>query len=162
MTNERDSPTSRNQRSDMTTHILSMTYQPKIEGVRRLEVRRTTRIYNEANPFEMGDFALIHGWSGKPYRSPWNWRMPKMPILEPIDMFATASSAAFWQNPLTGKPLSDESCLINRYFWQDPIMDEVARLDGIAPATGIEYQNVLERYHGKFTDKPVRFQVVRW
>lgn len=146
----------------MVTHILSMTYQPKIEGVRNGTIRRTTRIYNEDNPFEVGDFALIHGWSGRPYRSPWSWRLPKMPILEPIDMIAFGFQAGFWQHPLTGNPYSSQSLAINYYPWQHPIMDEAARLDGIVPATGLEYQNVLERYHGKFTDEPVRFQVIRW
>ena len=144
------------------THILSMTYAPKIEAVKNSECRRTTRIYNEDNPFELGDFVLIHGWAGKPYRTPWNWRLPKMPILEPIDMLASEFSAAFRQHPITGLPYSNESCPINHYFWQDPIMDEAARLDGIVPATGIQYQHVLEKFHGKFTDEPVRFQVIRW
>lgn len=146
----------------MTTHILAITYQPKIESVKRLECRQTTRVLNPENPKNIGDFALPHGWSGLPYRSPWSWRLPKMPITQIVDLFAFQHTAGFWQNPLTAKPIGNESCLINYIPWQDPIMDELSRLDGISPPTGIEYQNVLESYHGKFTDKPTQFQVIRW
>lgn len=38
----------------------------------------------------------------------------------------------------------------------------LAKLDGISPPTGQALKETLERYHGKFTDKPVRFQVIRW
>jgi hypothetical protein len=85
-----------------------------------------------------------------------------MPIVQAIDMLAFKNSVCFWQHPLTGTPFGTESCLLNYYFWQDPIIDELSRLDGIVPATGLEYQQVLESYHGKFTDKPVQMQVIRW
>ena len=146
----------------MTTHILSMTYPPKIEAVRRLECRRTTRLFNPENPFEEGDSVLIHGWAGKPYRSPWNWRLPKMPILPPIYLLAMEHTIGCWQNPITGTPLSRESVNISYVPWQDPLVDELARLDGIDPPTGLEYKSVLERFHGRFVGEPVQFQIVRW
>jgi len=59
----------------MTTHILSMTYGPKIEAVKRGEVARTIRRYNPKKPKKVGDRLLIHTWAGKPYRSKWGWRM---------------------------------------------------------------------------------------
>jgi len=59
----------------MTTHILSMTYGPKIEAVKRGEVARTIRRYNPKKPKKVGDGLLIHTWAGKPYRSKWDWRM---------------------------------------------------------------------------------------
>jgi hypothetical protein len=139
-----------------------MTYGPKIEPVKKLECRRTTRIYNEDNPFEVGDFALIHGWAGKPYRTPWNWRLPKMSIVKVIDMLAFEHVAGFWQHPITGIPFSTQSVAMEYYPWQHPIMEELARLDGIEPATGIEYLDVLEKFHGRFTEKPTQFQVIEW
>ena len=55
----------------MTTHIMSFTYEPKIEAVKSGECRQTTRI--DTNVKE-GDYILFHGWSGRPYRSKWSWR----------------------------------------------------------------------------------------
>lgn len=146
----------------MTTHIMSMTYGPKIEAVKRLECRQTTRVFNKDNPFKVDDYALIHGWVGLPYRTPWSWRLPKMPIIKAIDMYAFKNTVGFWQHPLTGLPYSDQSCEINYYSWQDPIINELSRLDGIVPATGLEYQHALEKFHGEFTDEPVKMQVIRW
>ncbi len=59
----------------MTTHILSMTYGPKIEAIKRGEIARTIRRYNPKKPKKVGDGLLIHTWAGKPYRSKWDWRL---------------------------------------------------------------------------------------
>ncbi len=146
----------------MTVHITAMTYQPKVEPVKRLECRQTTRIFNPENPFVVGDDILIHGWEGRPYRSPWNWRLPRMPLTQVVDMVAFRSCVAFWQNPLTGKPLSSQSCAISYYLWEDWIINELSRLDGIVPATGTEYKRVLEGFHAEFAESPAHFQILRW
>jgi len=85
-----------------------------------------------------------------------------MPILPPIDLLAMEHTIGCWQNPITGTPLSRESVNISYVPWQDPLVDELARLDGIDPPTGMALKEVLEGFHGKFTDKPVIFQVIRW
>ena len=57
------------------THILSMTYGPKIAAIKRGELARTIRRYNPKKPKKVGDELLIHTWAGKPYRSKWDWRL---------------------------------------------------------------------------------------
>ena len=59
----------------MVGHVKSFTYEPKIEGVRRGEIRQTIRPKGK-RPVEVGDRILFHGWTGRPYRSPWSWRLP--------------------------------------------------------------------------------------
>ena len=147
----------------MTTHITAMTYKPKIEPIKTGGCRQTTRIYNENNPFKVGDLILIHGWAGRPYRSPWNWRRPKEPVTQVIDMIALEHSASFMRNPITGRYVVEGSLRTLGLPWHDDVMDELARLDGIVPATGSEYKSVLEGFHGPFAKyAPVRFQIIRW
>ena len=38
---------------------------------------------------------------------------------------------------------------------------QLASLDGIEPPNGLALKAVLEKFHGKFTDEPVRFQVIQ-
>ena len=52
----------------MTTHILSMTYGPKIAGVMDGSIRQTIR---HTERIKVGDKLILHTWTGKPYRSPW-------------------------------------------------------------------------------------------
>lgn len=58
----------------MTTHILSLTYKPKIDPVFKGQIRQTIRTYNPGKPKMPGDKILLHEWTGKPYRSPWGRR----------------------------------------------------------------------------------------
>lgn len=130
----------------MTTHILSMTYQPKIEGVRNGTIRQTIRLYNPDRPFKVGDKLLIHGWEGKPYRSRWNWRLSvEVNQLVPIRVCKSG--------------VMDGNNRWRFYLWDASVIKRLAELDGVAKN---RLKHVLERYHGKFTDKPVRFQVIRW
>jgi len=147
----------------MTTHITAMTYAPKVEAIKNGDCRQTTRIYNEKNPFKVGDMVLIHGWDGRPYWSKWSWRRPKEPVTQIIDMIVTEDSAMFYQNPITGRLIVTESLKTMALPWHDDVMDELARLDGIAPATGLEFKSVLEGFHGRFAQfAPVQFQIIRW
>ena len=147
----------------MTTHIMSMTYAPKIEPIKTGDCRQTTRIYNYKNPFKVGDSILIHGWGGRPYRSPWNWRRSKEPVTQIVDMVVTEDTAMFYQNPITGRLIGTESLKTLALPWHDGVMDELARLDGIVPATGSEYKLVLEGFHGPFAKyAPEHFQIIRW
>jgi len=131
----------------MTTHILSMTYPPKIEGVRHGTIRQTIRRFNPERPFEIGDKLLIHGWEGKPYRSPWNWRMDaELKEVLALDCYSDHVMQDGWL----------------RWSWGEMHPTWLAQKDGIEPPTGEALKAVLERFHGKFTDEPVRFQVIRW
>ena len=137
---------------------MPMTYQPKIEGVKDGTIRQTTRIFNPDNPKEVGDKLLPHGWAGRPYRSTWDWRR-SFKVVQIIDMMAFSKMVGFLQDPVTGQAFAD----VYNYPWFASEVNHVAKLDGILPATGLEFKSVLEAYHGRFHDfKPVHFQVVRW
>ena len=131
----------------MTTHIMSMTYGPKIEGVRDGTIRQTIRKFNPKRPFEVGEKLLIHGWVNQPYRTPWSWRFESRV-----------------------KEVYDLECYVDyvvqdgwlRWSWGEAFPVHIAQLDGISPPTGQALKEILERYHGKFTDEAVRFQIIRW
>ena len=59
----------------MTTHILSLTYAPKIPLVKSGDCTQTIRLHNPEKPKMVGDKLLLHTWAGKPYRSKWDWRL---------------------------------------------------------------------------------------
>ena len=77
----------------MTTHILSLTYAPKISLVKSGECTQTIRLHNDQNPKRVGDKLIIHTWKGRPYRSKWGWRLEtkiddltllRFPLSDPI------------------------------------------------------------------------------
>ena len=59
----------------MTTHILSLTYAPKIPLVKSGECTQTIRLHNPNRLKKVGDKLILHTWEGKPYRSKWDWRL---------------------------------------------------------------------------------------
>ena len=62
-------------RSSMATHILILTYAPKIPLVKSGECTQTIRLHNPDKPKKVGDKLILHTWEGKPYRSKWDWRL---------------------------------------------------------------------------------------
>jgi hypothetical protein len=135
----------------MTTHILSMTYAPKIAGVRNGSIRQTIRKYNPKRPFKVGDKLIIHGWESKPYRSPWNWRIEVH--IDQLPEFEARDNGVNDLAPVAGYKF---------HAWNSTVMDRIAKLDGIDPPTGVALKEVLEKFHGEFSFNPVRFQVIRW
>jgi len=131
----------------MTTHIMSMTYGPKIAGVMDGCIRQTIR---RTGKFHVGDKLIIHTWTGKPYRSPWGQRMNAVikEIIK-IECYDEYYEEADWICP-----------------WNGPRATALATLDGIDPPTGPALKEVLEKFHGKFhgndPDKAAWFQVIRW
>jgi len=134
---------------NMTTHIMAMTYAPKVEGIKDGTIKQTIRVVNPNRPFQTHEKVIIHGWEGKPYRSPWSWRIETV-IVEAGEFNAYASGVA------------DVNDNFRFHTWNSPVMDRIARLDGICPPTGMALKEVLEEFHGKFTDEPIRFQIIRW
>ena len=59
----------------MTVHVKALTYEPKIARVLNGKIRQTIRPLSKKKPVMPGDTLLLHGWFGKPYRSPWSWRI---------------------------------------------------------------------------------------
>ena len=118
----------------MTTHILSMTYAPKIEKVFSGEITQTIRRWWPGQPKKMiGDDLLIHTWEGKPYRSKWGKRMyAEITYLDIIDL----------------DTITDEELTI------------LAELDGIEPPTAEELKRTLSRLNGGLVGGD--YQVIRW
>ena len=133
----------------MRTHIMSMTYAPKVKGIRNGTIRQTIRVLNPKRPIQQSDRLIIHSWSGKPYRSSWGWRVE-----------GEVSEVAKFNALSDG--VSDVHANFKFHKWDSPVMDRIAELDGIKPPTGIALKDVLEKFHGKFTDEAVRFQIIRW
>jgi hypothetical protein len=142
----------------MTTHIMSMTYGPKIEGVRNGTIRQTIRRLNPERPFELGDEVLIHGWAGKPYRSPWDWRL-KAEVQE-LDWLKVDGSC--WAIIKHDDLIGEGHCTAaSPWGYEHGVIDGIAKADGIEPPTGCELKAVLERFHGPFVGE-MEFQVIRW
>lgn len=143
----------------MTTHILSMTYEPKIAGVRAGTIRQTIRRLNPANPFKLGDKLLIHGWAGKPYRSPWNWRLEAE--VKELDRLIVDSYC--WVLTDHWDLTHEGYCTaLNPWEYEHDVIDRIAKADGIEPPTGLGLKAVLESMHGPFTNEELEFQIIRW
>jgi len=142
----------------MTTHILGMTYGPKIEGVRNGTIRQTIRRLNPERPFALGDKLLIHGWAGKPYRSPWDWRL-KAEVRE-LDWLKVDCSC--WVVIQYEDLIRDGyRATSSPWRYEHEVIDSIAKADGIEPPTGLGLKTVLERFHGLFVEA-TEFQVIRW
>jgi len=131
---------------------VSLTYQPKIRGVMDGTIRQTIRKIGMAGEKWPGDLISFHGWSGRPYRSPWSWRLPYTPITfaEPIRAFAEGIQ---W-------PLQDDpDCGI--YSWDSLFCRALAQLDGIYPATGQHLKTVLMDLN-KIPEEGILMQIIRW
>jgi hypothetical protein len=136
----------------MTTHNIAITYPPKIEPVHQGVIRQTIRPNSEAKPKKVDDIANLFTWTGKPYRSPWAWRRREV-IRQVVPMVACDDHFL----------LCDQGSLPARLaFWDEPLADELARLDGIVPATGPELRAVLLGYHPVIAAGGLGMQVIRW
>jgi len=123
---------------------LALTYEPKIKSVLSGRCKQTLRI---GSKFQVGDLVSFHGWEGKPYRSKWSFRTPYFELIEVLD----------------GQIYPWGLCLESdcEYPWDHPMADEIAKLDGIVPATGIELGNVLNKLN-KILDSGAWMQIIRW
>jgi hypothetical protein len=130
----------------MTVHYIALTYEPKIAAVRQGTVRQTIRRVGK-RVYRVGDKVVLHGWEGKPYRSPWNWRTEEFTLKEVEEVI-----------------LDDEGVFIPgpniRWHWSTIYADNLARLDGIVPPLGISLQAVLSGKNGKGWQ--TRYWILRW
>lgn len=122
---------------------IPLTYQPKIPGVLAGDITQTIRINTDLLPF---DWIAFHGWSGKPYRSPWSFRTPYLNVMkaEPIYIF---------DDGIAYKGTTAQ------FQIGHPVLDRLAALDGIQPATGQELLRVLHQMHGPGT---VAGKIITW
>ena len=120
---------------------LPLTYTPKIPGVLNGSIRQTIRVGRKFSP---GDLVSFHGWSGRPYRSPWSFRTQYavLKAVIPITIYPGGIEA-----PGEIRPWS--------------LLDGIARLDGIDPPTGEALCRVLSGMH-KIPADGIEAQILRW
>jgi len=124
---------------------IPLTYEPKIAGVRDGTIRQTIRA---GAKYRIGDLVSFHGWSGRPYRSPWSFRTEYHPLTTARNIRIVPGGIVF------PGPLHEEY-----YAWR--ALDDLARRDGIEPPTGEALRDVLLGMHTVPADG-VEAQVVRW
>ena len=129
----------------MTKHQRAFTYEPKIPAVRDGRCTQTIRPKGK-RPIVPGDIILFHGWEGRPYRSPWSWRMERATVKEVIPL--KVYPEGFVLNGSIYRP------------WKSKEGDELAERDFIDPPTGEELGKVLTGMHKGLDGQ--EFQVIRW
>ena len=122
-----------------------MTYKPKLEAVRTGKCTQTIR---KGTKIRVGDEILFHSWSGRPYASPWGWRL-RVKVYEVEDCYLTEEKVVF-HVPEMAVHLA----------WDDPSVELRARWDYIDPPTGEGLKNVLKGKNGK--DWEGEYQIIRW
>ena len=122
---------------------LPLTYRPKIARMASGEIRQTIR---PGLKYRVGDQVSFHGWEGQPYRSRWTNRTQYYELIRVID--------------ITLRPDRVQVHYVV-WPWNDPIIDELARLDGIDPPTGQELGWLFTTMYD-LPDDGMDFQVLRW
>ena len=138
----------------MTTHILSLTYAPKIPLVKSGECTQTIRLHNPDRPKKVGDKLILHTWAGRSYFSKWDWRL-ETKISEVILLD--------W-----GRSIEDaQTSIHNGEFWEsyEPVslaqLAEIARLDGIKPYW-MELAEILMKLNGLKKIELTEWDIIRW
>jgi len=133
----------------MKKHIMSMTYEPKIEPVQSGECTQSIR---KDLKFKEGDSIMIHGWSGTPYYSKWNGKM-RVTVTKAIPIMIDLSLGIGTQQP--------EINLTKWNAWDSAFVDDLAKRDFIDPPNGHALRDVLFKLNDE-PDGPAWYQVVRW
>ena len=136
----------------MATHCMSFTYEPKILGVINGSIRQTIRRrsgtdstrFSKRKEFGVGDKLIMHGWEGRPYHTPWSWRIEE--VLTGVGVLLLVDEGLF---NIRGEFIP----------WDSEFADHLAQRDGIDPPTGFGLKEVL-KMHGK--DWEGEYYVLRW
>lgn len=132
----------------MTTHIMSLTYAPKIEAVKAGKINQTIRLKRSLVPKQVGDDLILHTWKEKPYRSKWDWRLKtKIVYMDELSYL----SGRWWLNDG-----SECSCV------EDEVMNAYARRDGIVPETKTALEATLMRLNGLTSLEYTLWDVIGW
>jgi hypothetical protein len=138
----------------MRKFVMAITYKPKIEAVRNGKCTQTIRMTDK---FKVGDSILLHGWSGKPYRSKWSWRK-RVTISRVINALIDIDYGSGKEEKILH--LFCPFKMIISFGWDHPEADKLAALDFIDPPTGIELRNVLTKLN-KAKGGNI-YQIIRW
>ena len=133
----------------MKKHNLSLTYAPKIAGVRAGTIRQTIRT---GRKFSVGDLVSFHGWEGRPYRSRWSFRTPYAPLLSVENITIYPLLGIVVHQPQGG----EEVCP-----WGGWAAASIALHDGIDPPTGAALRAVLLGLN-PIPDDGAEAQIIRW
>lgn len=128
--------------------VMAITYPPKIEPVKD---GRCTQTIRKGRKVSVGDEILFHGWSGRPYRSKWDWR--KRVTITNVESISVSSEGVQFYDIMSMdlKPMTWDS------FW----CTSLAIQDFIDPPTGEALRDVLFGLNGS-PDKPEEYQIIRW
>ena len=135
----------------MARHVKALTYTDKVEAVRSGTCRQTIRAVGKRSVC-VGDTITFHGWTDRPYRSPWSWRLEVVvKRVYPILINGVGISG------IVSGPV------INGFVhpWKSMYCDEIARLDFINPPIGEALRDVLFALNG-VPEQPEQFQIIRW
>jgi len=124
----------------------AFTYKPKIPDIKAGICRHTIRPLGKSGMMMKGDQVTWHGWSGRAYASPWNWRIKT--ILSGSELMCVTPRGIFF--PERHKII----------FWEE--LDWLAKLDGIEPPTGKELGILLTKRINKIKNPVSPFQRVWW
>lgn len=124
---------------------IPLTYEPKIEPVRKGECTQTIRT---GRKFAVGDLIRFYRWAGKPYRSKRETITGYMVITHEIPLFIHPWGIE------NGKDVAE------RYLWEQ--CDKLAESDGIVPPTGEALRDVLVSKNGKIPEGGIEAQIIRW
>ena len=143
----------------MTTHVMSLTYAPKIEAVKSGQINQTIRLVRSLVDKKKGDKLILHTWESKPYRSKWGWRLEtriKESLLLRVD-----DQNEWWifdnSDFLRGLPIQPHW----RQLFLDELM-ELAKLDGIEPPTFGGLCHTLAKLNGLNSLCGTYWNVIRW
>lgn len=128
--------------------VMAITYEPKICPVRRGDCRQTIR---PGDRVSVGDSILFHGWSGLPYRTPWDWRL-RVDVTEVIPILMDYEQGIGIEH---GDDIGFEW-----HPWSGIYTASLAELDYIAPPNGFELRDVLEGLNKELIRVPG--QIIRW
>ena len=133
---------------DLNKWIKAFTYEPKIKAVRAGLCSQTLRV---GRSIAIGDEILFHGWSGKPYRSSWDWRL-RVRVVEVVPISFSWDAFIF-----EGEKLS----------WDNPVVNVIAERDYIKDCglpLGVCLRNVIYTVGGSKMkkDKVFEAQIIRF
>ena len=128
----------------MTTHIMSFTYEPKVQAVLSGKCRQTIRKKRDNREILPGDFILFHGWEGYPYRSKWSWRMKVK-----VKRVGIAYLEECCLQPIGGQfSFVIFRMNVKSHPWNSEFATKLAERDGIVPPNGRELKEVLKKLNG--------------
>ncbi len=135
-----------------TTHILSLTYKPKIDAVFSGECKQTIRLWHDKRPKRPGDKLILHTWQGRPYHSKWGKRLNV--IIKDVCLLRFDDDITYprifsftniiWVN-------TDEQTLVN-----------IAKDDHIALPSGSMLKAVLRSLNNLNTLEGTTWEIINW